>query len=114
MDQKDLSLFKRLLHQARPYWTLILGIFLVDIFGNETLLHTEKPGCYDPMPLAPRRRPPVIPSDGHLAAGKGYFYLYDVYQGSGMDRVPRSRGFARRWCSGLVVTHRARAGSRPG
>jgi ATP-binding cassette subfamily B protein len=38
MDQKDLSLFKRLLHQARPYWTLILGIFLVDILATPLAL----------------------------------------------------------------------------
>jgi ATP-binding cassette subfamily B protein len=38
MDQKDLSLFKRLLRQARPYWTLILGIFLVDILATPLAL----------------------------------------------------------------------------
>ncbi len=31
-----------------------MGIYLVDVFGNELLLHAEGPGCYDPMPLAPR------------------------------------------------------------
>ena len=38
-----------------------MGIFLVDIFGNEILLHAEGPGCYDAMPLGPRPRPPVLP-----------------------------------------------------
>ncbi|MCX5670270.1 MAG: hypothetical protein NTU94_02975, partial [Planctomycetota bacterium] len=31
-----------------------MGIYLVDVFGNELLLHAEGPGCYDPMPLGPR------------------------------------------------------------
>lgn len=31
MDRRDLSLFRRLLRQAKPYWTFILGILLVDI-----------------------------------------------------------------------------------
>ncbi|MCK4565294.1 MAG: PD40 domain-containing protein, partial [Verrucomicrobia bacterium] len=29
-----------------------MGIYLLDVFGNEVLLHTEEPGCYDPMPIA--------------------------------------------------------------
>ena len=37
-----------------------MGIFLVDVFGNEVLLHVEGPGCYDAMPLGPRPRPPVL------------------------------------------------------
>ena len=35
-----------------------MGIFLVDVFGNELLLHEEEPSCFDPMPLAPAPRPP--------------------------------------------------------
>ena len=64
------------------------GIFLVDVFGNELLLHTEKPGCFDPMPLAPRSRPPILPAHSNLAQDKGTFYLSDVYQGAGMGDVP--------------------------
>lgn len=40
---------------------LQMAIFLVDVFGNEVLLHAEPPGCFDPMPLAAHRRPPVVP-----------------------------------------------------
>jgi len=59
-----------------------MGIYLLDLEGNETLLHTEPPGCYDPMPLAPRRRPPVIPPRIDLTEKEGYFYVADVYVGS--------------------------------
>ena len=31
-----------------------MGIYLLDLFGNEVLLHAEAPGCFDPMPLGPR------------------------------------------------------------
>jgi hypothetical protein len=65
------------------------GIFLVDVFGNELLLHAEKPGCFDPLPLVPRPRPPVIPSRVDYACNTGTCYVADVYRGSGMEQVPR-------------------------
>ena len=65
------------------------GIFLVDVFGNELLLHTEKPGCYDPMPLGPRPRPAARSARTDLARREGVFYVYDVCSGTGMERVPR-------------------------
>ena len=66
-----------------------MGIFLIDVFGNETLLHTEGPGCYDPMPVAPRYRPPVIPDKNNFAAQTGKFYIQDVYIGTHMEGVKR-------------------------
>ena len=65
------------------------GIYLVDIFGNEILLHGEAPGCFDPMPIAPRKRPPVIASKVDLTKSEGSFYVQDVYTGQFMDRVKR-------------------------
>lgn len=65
------------------------GIFLLDLFGNEILLHSEEPGCFDPMPLSARPKPPVIPSRIDLATDEGSFYVSDVYLGTGMDKVPR-------------------------
>ena len=69
--------------------TRSMGIWLVDLFGNEVLLHAELPGCFDPRPLAPRQRPPAIPPRVDLAAAEGTFYVQDVYRGQFMDRVPR-------------------------
>ena len=66
-----------------------MGIVLIDVFGNELVLHAEGPGCYDPMPLGPRPRPPVVPDRIDLRRPDGYFYVYDVYVGTGMDRVER-------------------------
>lgn len=66
-----------------------MALFLIDVFGNETLLHFEEPGCYDPMPVAPRRRPPSIPPMCDLAKDEGIFFVADVYRGSAMESVPR-------------------------
>jgi hypothetical protein len=66
-----------------------MGLFVVDIEGHETLLHAEAPGCYDPMPLAARPKPPVIPGRVDLAKQEGYYYVADVYRGTGMESVAR-------------------------
>lgn len=66
-----------------------MGIWLLDVFGNEVLLHVEEPGCFDPMPLGPRPRPPVIPSRVNFAEKEGTFYVADVYVGTGMEKIPR-------------------------
>ena len=64
-----------------------MGIYLVDTFGNQVLVHSEAPGCYEPMPLAARLRPPVIPSRIDLTKSEGTFYVENVYVGTGMERV---------------------------
>ncbi len=64
-----------------------MGIYLVDRAGKELLLHVEEPGCYDPMPLGPRRRPPAIPPRIDLTKSQGTFYIENVYVGTGMERV---------------------------
>lgn len=66
-----------------------MGIYLIDVFGNELLLHAEEPGCYDPLPLRPQPRPPVIPPRRDFENRDGYFYVADVYRGTHMAGVPR-------------------------
>jgi len=66
------------------------GIFLLNAAdGSETLLHTDGPGCFDPMPVRPRERPPVISEQIDLTSATGTFYVTDIYKGTGMERVPR-------------------------
>lgn len=67
----------------------LMGIFLIDVFGNELLLHVEEPGCYDPMPAGERYKPPAIPSRVNYTKDSGYFYLENIYWGTGMELVPR-------------------------
>jgi hypothetical protein len=64
-----------------------MGIYLIDIFGNEVLLHAEEPGCFDPMPLGPRPRPVVIPSRRDFTNKPGCFYVVNVYEGTHMNGV---------------------------
>jgi len=66
-----------------------MGIYLIDIFGNEVLLHVEGPGCYDPMPLGPKRLPTVIAPRRNFENAPGYFYVNDVYEGQFMKGVKR-------------------------
>ena len=69
-----------------------VGIYLLDIFGNEILLHYEAPGCYDPMPLAPRRRPFMLADEGTRkyddpGKGEGKVFVTNVYEGTHMEGV---------------------------
>ncbi len=64
-----------------------MALYLVDVFGNEVLLHEEAPGCYDPMPLEPTRPPQALPDRIALHRDVGWLYLPDVYAGTGMERV---------------------------
>ncbi len=66
-----------------------MGLVLLDVFGNEILLHREETGCYDPMPLAPRPRPTALPPRRQPADAKGVFYVTDVYRGTHMAGVAR-------------------------
>lgn len=67
------------------------GIYLCNLRdGSERLVHREAVyGCFDPMPLVPRKRPPVLAVAVDDAAKTGVFYLADVYHGTGMEKVPR-------------------------
>ena len=66
-----------------------MGIYLVDVFGNEILLRAEGPGCYDPMPLKPQPRPPVLPARREFETKPGCFFVADVYRGTHMQGVKR-------------------------
>ena len=78
---------KQVKHKARP-----VEMFLVDVFGNEILLHSEAEngkGCYNAMPLSPRRRPPVIPSRRSYSNENGKVFIQDVHIGTHMKGVNR-------------------------
>lgn len=66
-----------------------MALFLVDIFGNEVMLHSEAPGCFQPVLLAARKCPPVIPEKIKISDDSGLFIINDVYRGAGMEKVQK-------------------------
>lgn len=66
-----------------------MGIYLLCDSGEDVFVYAEAPGCFDPMPLAPRVRPPVIPSRRDFEQQEGTMYVADVYRGTHMAGVER-------------------------
>ena len=68
------------------------GVYLVDTFGNMTLIYQERGyAILEPIPLRPTARPPAVPDRVDLSESEGTVYLQDVYRGPGLDGVPRGR-----------------------
>jgi len=66
------------------------AIVLLDTEGPETVLHEEPDalGCFDPLPVRPRKRPPVIPpARRYDATAVGAFYISNVYKGTHMNGI---------------------------
>ena len=64
-----------------------VAIVLLDMFGNELLLHQDKQGCFDPMPIAKRKRPKAKPDMRNYKNGPGTFYVQDAYIGTHMKGI---------------------------
>ena len=66
-----------------------MGLFYLDLHGNEVLVYVEAPGCFDPMPLRPRTPPPVHPRRRNFSEphGAGTFYVQNAYVGTHMKGV---------------------------
>lgn len=63
------------------------GIVLIDVFGNEVLVHSEESGCFDPQPLGPRPLPQVIPPRHGSGDGPGRFYVVNAHVGTHMEGI---------------------------
>lgn len=63
------------------------SIYLVDVFGNEILIHKETPGCFDPIPVTSRKRPIIRPALRDFENKEGRFYVQDVY--TGLSGIPK-------------------------
>ena len=66
-----------------------MGIYLIDTFGNEVLIHTEKPGCYDPILIKSRKKEYAVREKRNYKSESGKFYIQDVYMGTHMKGVKR-------------------------
>lgn len=86
LASKSVYLEKNWLHPVRYQ----MGIALVRTDGSEAIIHTEdSTSCFDPMPLAPRFKPPVIPFKRNFHDSTGRFYVSDVYEGTHMKGIER-------------------------
>jgi hypothetical protein len=66
------------------------GIYWMDFDGRRELLAWDaRLPCNQPVPLVPRRRPPVWANRVDYSKTSGTFYLQDVYAGPGLAGVPR-------------------------
>jgi len=63
------------------------GIYLIDIFGNEVLVHMEEQACFDPMPLKERPRPAILSDRRKFDQSNGLVYIQNVYEGTHMKGV---------------------------
>ncbi|MDR3182482.1 MAG: hypothetical protein LBT89_06105 [Planctomycetaceae bacterium] len=66
------------------------GIYVGVMDVSGTLIYEDKEyGCYEPVPLVPRKRPPVLPFKRDFTSKTGTFYVHNVYNGTGMQNVKR-------------------------
>ncbi len=66
-----------------------MGIYYLDLYGNEVLVYVEAPSCFDPMPIRPRAKPPIQPTRRNFkdVHGTGYFYVQNAAIGTHMKGV---------------------------
>jgi hypothetical protein len=66
------------------------GIYLVDTLGGRELIYRDPEiSCFEPLPVRPRPRPPVLPplATDQPTQTTGIFYLQDVYRST--QGIPR-------------------------
>lgn len=81
---------KYVLAAARPAGNQPWGIYLVDAFDNMVKIR-DLPGSalLEPIPLRRTPRPPIVVDRIDTTKRTGLVYMADVYQGEGLDGVPR-------------------------
>ncbi len=75
---------------AKPSPDSLWGIYLIDVFDNMTLIkELEGSALLWPIPLRKTPRPPVIPKRVDLDDPEGRLLIQDIYEGDGLDGIPR-------------------------
>lgn len=75
---------------AKPTLDSLWGIYLVDVFDNMTLIkEIEGQALLEPVPFRKTPKPLVIPERIDLNRDDATVYLTDVYDGPGLEGVPR-------------------------
>jgi formylglycine-generating enzyme required for sulfatase activity len=66
------------------------GIYLVDAFDNVVPLVVDPDKAFlEPIPLAPRVRPPVMHDRTDYEQDEAVVFITDVYEGPGLKNIPR-------------------------
>lgn len=66
------------------------GLYLVDIFDNMTLIKEQDGAAiFEPLPLRPRKMPPIIPDRVDTDQNTARFLIQDIYAGEGLKGLPR-------------------------
>ncbi len=74
--------------KATPY--SLWGLYLVDLFGNMTLIIESETEAYiEPVLAEPVVTPPVIPDRVNPDSKTATVFLQDVYEGGGLKGIPR-------------------------
>ncbi|MBQ7191189.1 MAG: hypothetical protein IJR99_17435, partial [Kiritimatiellae bacterium] len=100
---------------ARPTEKDGWGLYLADAFDNLTPIIEEADHVFfEPIPIQPSPVPPVIPSKINPATKEGLVKVTDIYDGLGLQGVPRGTvkalrlytySFAYRWMGGETDHH---------
>lgn len=66
------------------------GVYLVDIYDNVTCLYeAEGEGVISPAMVRKVQTPPSIPDKVNLASDEATIFIQDIYEGEGLQGVPR-------------------------
>ncbi len=81
---------KYFLVAAQPTVHSRWGIYLADVFDNLVLLaESDDYALFEPIPLRPTARPPILPDQVDPRRRDAVVYLSDVYAGDAMADIPR-------------------------
>jgi formylglycine-generating enzyme required for sulfatase activity len=81
---------KYFLVSCKPGPDALWGIYLVDAFDNLLLLKEDAGSAlFEPIPLRPTTRPPVVPDRVDPHRKDALVYMNDVYRGGGLKGIPR-------------------------
>jgi len=68
----------------------LMGLYLVDVFDNITLIAEADDGLLvEAIPFVPRKRPPIIPDRSVKGKTTCSVHVADIYNGPGLAGIPR-------------------------
>ena len=82
------------------------GIYLVDVFGNKELIYRDPSiACLSPMPLRPRKRPPIIPDGSKRVFAEAGGATLNKKQETATLSLVNVYDSLKAWPEGTKITH---------